>query len=137
MKILIATDGSEGSENAIRFASKLAIESDSSITLLHVIPKIGTTKEDIITLLKEELGSPEEAGKKYLKAASKIVEELGIKPDTKLLDGDPLDEILKEVDNFDLVVIGSHGLGAIDRFLLGSVSSELVHKSKVPVLVVR
>lgn len=137
MKILVATDGSEGSENAIRFTSKLAIESDSSITLLHVIPKIGTTKEDIIALLKEELGSPEEAGKKYLDEGVKIAEDFDIKADTKLLDGDPLEEILKEVDNFDLIVIGSHGLGAIDRFLLGSVSSELVHKSKVPVLVVR
>ncbi len=137
MKILVTTDGSEGSEKATRFASKLAIESNSSITLLHVIPKIGTTKEDIITLLKEEIGSPEEAGKKYLEKSRKIAEELGIKPKTKLLNGDPLEEILKEADNHDLVVTGSHGLGAIDRFLLGSVSSELVHKSKTPVLVVR
>jgi nucleotide-binding universal stress UspA family protein len=137
MKILVATDGSEGSENAARFASKLAIESDSSITLLHVTPKIGTTKEDVITLLKEGIGSPEEAGKKYLDVGVKIAEDFDIKADTKLLGGDPLDEILKEADNFDLVVIGSHGLGAIDRFLLGSVSSELVHKSRTPVLVVR
>lgn len=137
MKILVTTDGSKGSENATRFASKLAIESDSSITLLHVIPKIGTTKEDVITLLKEEIGSPDEAGKKYLENGSKIASEFGIKADTKLLNGAPLEEILKEAENYDLVVTGSHGLGAIDRFLLGSVSSELVHNSKVPVLVVR
>ena len=137
MKILVTTDGSEGSENAIRFAAKLASESNSSITLLHVIPKVKTTKEDIITLLKEEIGSPEEAGKKYLEKGSKITEKRSIKTKTKLMDGNPLEEILKEVENYDLVVTGSHGLGAIDRFLLGSVSSELVHKSKTPVLVVR
>jgi nucleotide-binding universal stress UspA family protein len=137
MKILVTTDGSEGSENAIRFAAKLAAESNSSITLLHVIPKVKTTKEDIITLLKEEIGSPEKAGKKYLKEGSKAADEFGIKADTKLLDGDPLEKILKEADSHDLVVTGSQGLGAIDRFLLGSVSSELVHKSKTPVLVVR
>jgi nucleotide-binding universal stress UspA family protein len=137
MKILVATDGSEGSEKAIRFASKLASESNSSITLLHVIPKIETTKEEIITLLKEEIGSPEEAGEKYLEEGRKIVEEFGIKPDTKLLDGDEVDEILKEAERYDLIVTGAHGRGAVDRFLLGSVSSKLVHKSKVPALVVR
>lgn len=137
MKILVATDGSEGSEKAIRFASKLASESNSSITLLHVIPKIETTKEEIITLLKEEIGSPEKAGKKYLEEGRKIVEEFGIKPDTKLVEGDEVDEILEEGGNYDLIVAGSYGKGKVNEFLLGSVSSKLVHKSVVPVLVVR
>lgn len=137
MKILVATDGSEGSENAIRFASRLAKESHSTVTLLHVIPKIETTKEEIIILLKEEIGSPEEAGTKYLEAGRKIVEESGITAETKLLDGNEVDETLKEAERYDLLVAGSHGKGKIDRFLLGSVSSELVRKSEVPVLVVR
>lgn len=137
MKILIATDGSEGSENAIRFASRLASESHSGVTLLHVIPKIKTTKEDVIILLKEEIGSPVKAGTKYLEAGKKIVEEFGIKAETKLLEGHPVDEILKEAERYDLVVAGSHGKGKIDKFLLGSVSSPLVQKSKKPVLTVR
>lgn len=137
MKILVATDGSEGSEKAVEFASRLASESGSTVTILHVTPKIRTTKEDVITLLKKEIGSPQEAGEKYLIKARKIAEKRGIKTKTKLLAGDPLDEILKEADKHDIVAVGSQGLGAIDRFLLGSVSSELVQKSKTPVLVVR
>lgn len=137
MKILVATDGSEDSEKAIRFASKMASESGSSITLLHVIPKIETTKEEIITLMKEEIGSPEKAGQKYLEKGSLIAEEFGIKPDTKLLEGKEVKEIIKEADNYDLIVAGSRGKGKLDEILLGSISSELVHKSKTPVLVVR
>jgi len=137
MKILIATDGSEGSQKAIRFASKLAKDSASNITLLHIIPKIETTKEDIIILLKEEIGSPEKAGKKYLEEGQKIVEEFGIKAETKLLEGHEVEEILKEAENFDLIVTGSQGKGKVNEFLLGSVSSDLVHKSKIPVLVVK
>lgn len=137
MKILVTTDGSEGSEKAIRFASELASESNSSITLLHVIPKIETTKEDIIILLKEEIGSPERAGTKYLETGKKIVGEFGIKVETKLLEGKEVDEILKESDNYDLIVAGSYGKGRVNEFLLGSVSSKLVHKSKIPVLVVK
>lgn len=137
MKILVATDGSDGSEKAIRFASKLASESNSTVALLHVIPKIETTKEDIIILLKEEIGSPVKAGTKYLEAGRKIVEEFGIKAETKLLEGHPVEEILKEAESYDLIVAGSYGKGKVDRFLLGSVSLELVQKSKVPALVVR
>jgi nucleotide-binding universal stress UspA family protein len=138
MKILVTTDGSEGSEKAIRFASKMASESGSSITLLHVIPKIKTTKEDVIILLKEEIGSSKKAGKKYLEEGSKVAGEFGIKPETKLLEGkEVVDEIIKESDNYDLIVAGSYGKGKVDEFLLGSVSSKLVHKSKVPVLVVK
>lgn len=137
MKILATTDGSKSAENALRFAGKIASESHSSVTLLHVIPKISTTKEDIIILLKEEIGSPKKAGTKYLEQGRKIVEEFGIKAETKLLEGNPTDEILTESEGFDLLVAGSHGKGKVDKFLLGSVSSELVHRSEVPVLVVR
>jgi nucleotide-binding universal stress UspA family protein len=137
MKILVATDGSEGSLKAITFASKLASQSGSSITLMHVIPKIETTKEEIITLIKEEIGSPEKAGKKYLEDGRKLAGESGVNADTKLLDGHEVKEILKEAENFDLVVTGSQGKGKVNEFLLGSVSSKLVHDSKVPVLVVK
>ncbi len=137
MKILVATDGSDGSEKAIRFASKLASESNSTVALLHVIPKVSTTKEDIIILLKEEIGSPVKAGTKYLETGRKIAGEFGIKAETKLLEGHPADEILKEVEGHDLLVASSHGKGKIDRFILGSVSSELVQKSRIPVLVVK
>jgi nucleotide-binding universal stress UspA family protein len=137
MKILVATDGSEGSLKAITFASKLASESGSSITLLHVIPKIETTKEEIIVLIKEEIGTPEKAGKKYLKDGKKLAGESGVNADTKLLEGHEVEEILKEAENFDLIVTGSQGKGKVNELLLGSVSSDLVHKSKISVLVVK
>ncbi|MEE8402028.1 MAG: universal stress protein, partial [Candidatus Hydrothermarchaeaceae archaeon] len=101
MKLLATTDGSKSAENALRFAGKIASESHSRVTLLHVIPKINTTKEDIIILLKEELGSPKKAGTKYLKDGSEIFEEFGIKAETKLIEGSPIDEILKESEGFD------------------------------------
>jgi len=137
MKILVATDGSEGSEKAIRFASGLAKETQSKITLLHAVPKIKTTKEELITLLKEEMGSPEKAGKKYLEKGAKIAQEFGVNAETKLLEGNEADEILKEAEGYDLLVASSYGKGRIDRALLGSVSSMLVQKSSVPVLVVK
>jgi nucleotide-binding universal stress UspA family protein len=137
MRILVAIDGSECSIRAAGFASKLASESNSTLAILHVIPKIETTKEDLIILLKEEIGDPKKAGEKYLDRAKEKAARQGIAPDLILREGNPADEILKEVEGFDLVVVGSHGKGAIDRILLGSISSKLVHRSTVPVMVVK
>ncbi|MDI6655258.1 MAG: universal stress protein [Candidatus Hydrothermarchaeota archaeon] len=139
MKILAATDGSNCSERAVNFASKLASESKSKITIVYAVPKLPPTREELVKLLKKQLGSEKEAGNKYLQKGKKIAEKFGAKTETKLLEGNPVEEILKEAKNgrHDLIVVGSYGKGVINKFLLGSVSSKLLHLSRIPVLVVR
>ncbi|MFQ5815319.1 MAG: universal stress protein [Candidatus Hydrothermarchaeaceae archaeon] len=139
MKILVGTDGSTCSEKAIEFASRLAIMTSSSLTLLHVIPMVPSMEEEIIELIKEELGSPEDIGQQYLERGIEISKKHGVKAEKKLLTGHPAEEILDEAERgkYELIVVGSTGKGMINELLLGSVSSELVHHAKVPVLVVR
>jgi nucleotide-binding universal stress UspA family protein len=57
----------------------------------------------------------------------------------KIIYGDPKSDTIDfmKQNNFDLVVIGSRGLGGIKETFLGSVSNTIVHKSHVPVLVVK
>ncbi|MFT4866023.1 MAG: nucleotide-binding universal stress UspA family protein, partial [Ilumatobacter sp.] len=52
--------------------------------------------------------------------------------------GDPADEILgvAELVNADLIVVGARGLGAIERFIRGSVSTRIAHHSPCDVLIV-
>ncbi|WP_456475517.1 universal stress protein [Candidatus Pyrohabitans sp.] len=138
MRILVCIDGSEGSLKALRFAMRLAKDSGYSISLLHVVPKLPTTKEEVIRLIKEELGSPEEAGRRYLEKARQIAEEEGVPVQEVILkEGNPVEEILKAEEDYDLVLVGSRGMGRVNRLLLGSVSSKLVAASSKPVLVVR
>lgn len=137
MTFLVATDGSPTAERAVAFAAKLASKTCSPLVIIHVTPQLLTTKEDVIFLLKEELGSREKAGKKYLRKALEIAEKAGVKARTKLLDGSPAEEILKEAEKgYEMLVLGSHGRGKIHEFLLGSVTSKIIHLSKIPVLVV-
>jgi nucleotide-binding universal stress UspA family protein len=42
-----------------------------------------------------------------------------------------------EDEDFDLIVMGSRGLGGIKEYILGSVSNQVVHEAKSPVLVVK
>ena len=53
--------------------------------------------------------------------------------------GNPVDEILQEIENggYDLVVMGAHGHGVLADALMGSVSRRVVRRSKTPVLVIR
>ncbi len=139
MRILVGTDGSSYSEKAIEFAAKLANMTSSKLAIVHVVPTVPSTKEEIIELIKEELGSPEDAGKRYLERGAEIAKKHGIKADKKLLEGYPADELLKEAaaGKYDLILVGSTGKGKINELLLGSVSSKLAHHSKTSVLIVK
>jgi nucleotide-binding universal stress UspA family protein len=67
-------------------------------------------------------------------------ERFGIKATGKLVEGiSPTEELLREAqeEDIDLIVIGCHGRSVLMEALLGGVSSQIVHHSKVPVLVVK
>ena len=72
-----------------------------------------------------------------MKLAQSKAEDLKIKP--KLDKGRPSDIIVAEAEDedFDLIVMGSRGLGGIKEYILGSVSNQVVHESKSPVLIVK
>ena len=137
MKILVAIDGSECSVRAVEFAAKLTSISGSAMSVLNVVPHVKTTKEDLIILMKEELGSPEKAGQKYLDHAKEVAQKEGVTPETILKEGNPPDVIIEESAGYDLLVVGSHGKGAFDELLIGSISRKVVHRAKVPVTVVK
>lgn len=137
MKILVAIDGSECSVRAVEFAASLASMTGSTMGILNVIPHVKTTKEDLIILMKEELGTPEKAGKKYLDHARELSEKAGVTPELILKEGNPPDIIIEESAAYDLLVVGSHGKGAFDEILLGSISRKIVHRATIPVTVVK
>ena len=88
-------------------------------------------------------------GKDFKKKAKKILESAktksaknGILFKYKMIGaGDPGYDIIQfahsRKNKFDLIVIGSRGMGSVKEFFLGSVSNYVVHKSKIPVLIVK
>ena len=55
----------------------------------------------------------------------------------KMVDGHPVDEIIKEAKKNDLIVIGCKGRTGLDRLLVGSVAENVIHHSSCPVMVVK
>lgn len=135
-KILVPLDGSSNSFRGLDAAIHMARESDATITGLYVAgivkPK---TNDPIISLEKILLSHAQKIMKKAkLKAAKK-----GISFFDRVTYGDDGKRIVEVADkhNFDLIVIGSRGMGAAKEIFLGSTSNHVLHKSKKPVLIVK
>jgi nucleotide-binding universal stress UspA family protein len=115
--VLVAVDDSEPSDAAVALAAKLARALGSEVTLCNVAD------------------TPDPA----------VVERAAIHaglvppPRTVVVEGEPAEAILAEAAprGADLIVMGSHGRGGLQRLALGSVAEQVVRRSPVPVLVAR
>jgi len=133
--IVLPTDGSEGTENAVTHALELAETFDSKLHVINVVDVRnfydGVNWEEV--LQDVELKGGEIVGEIVQKA-----EDRGIEADQKVIRGIPHQEIndYAEEENADLVVMGSHGRKGLERMLLGSVTEKVLRTSERPVLTV-
>jgi nucleotide-binding universal stress UspA family protein len=145
-KILLPTDGSEYANKAAKQAIWIARQSGAELMVINVIETsslVGLPAEDLIVRIREML---KEEGQKSLEkisdmvATSKIEDECqkDIKLSQDIKEGSPSDVIIKTVEEkgIDLVVMGTSGKHGLDRFLLGSVTENVVRSASCPVLVV-
>lgn len=135
--ILAAVDGSEDSIRALKQAHGLATTFDARLTLVHAYPStadiVGSSDySDMVARRKERGQAVLAAVREELGGSGPEIEEV-------LREGPEADAIVEaaKVLDVDLVVIGSRGLGALKRLLLGSVSHKVTHLAECPVLVVR
>lgn len=139
-RILLATDGSPSSEDATRVAVVLAGSTGWPLTIVTVwhIPVTGFAFEPLVAM-PEVADAVRERAQAALDVAAAVARAEGIEPNLELVEGLPAHDIceLARADGATLVVIGSHGWGAVQRLLFGSVSSAVLHHSPCPVLVVR
>ena len=132
--ILVALDGSADSRTALRHAVSLAQEQNAKLTLLTVVPHQATPVGPGVAPPPETDESHNEIIKKALQ---EIPRNVGVT--TRLEHGEIADTLLRAVkgDDYDLLVMGSHGHSRVHRALLGSVSEKVLHKAAVPVLMLR
>lgn len=135
-KILVALDGSKNSLRGLDMAIFLARSYDTKLTGIHIIPK--KPKKEF-----KNLPYPE---KPLLVHADKIMEyaknraaQNGILFEKKVSFGQPGQMIVAFAKSmsYDVILIGARGQSAIRDIFLGSVSNYVVHKSPVPVLIIK
>lgn len=141
--ILLATDGSDEAKLATEAATELSRDTGSELHVVYVLP----TPEQLIGhhLYPREtretvIAEAERDAETFLKEQARRIEANGGKvAETHFRSGDPDKEILRTAEalGVGVIVIGSRGLGAISRALLGSVSDSVVRHAHCPVFVVR
>ncbi len=138
-KILIATDGSEHTKNAVNYGIDLAKNTGAKLHAIYVVDTAAFASipmdaawESMYELLKQE----GDEATKYV--ADKALEE-SLEVERSTIEGHPAEEIIKYAENnsINLIVMGTLGKSGLDRFLLGSVAEKVVRNSKIPVLVVK
>ena len=141
--ILLATDGSDEGKLATQAASELSRDTGSDVHVVYVLP----TPAHLIGhhLYSDEvreslIGGAERDAETFLKEQAERIGSGGGKvAETHLRSGDPDKEILRTAESLGvgLIVVGSRGLGAVSRALMGSVSDSVVKHAHCPVLVIR
>jgi nucleotide-binding universal stress UspA family protein len=142
-KILVATDFSEPSEAALSYGRELARNFGASLTVLNVVDNILTRAygSDGIVLVDPELQ------REIVDAARRQVDSLLFDEDRQTLGAigvvltstSPSASIVTYArdEAIDLIVMGTHGRGAVAHLLMGSVAERVVRTAPCPVLTVR
>lgn len=135
-KILVPIDGSKNSFRGLDYAIYLARQCGAIITGITVIPYY--PKALLLTPIHYERELTRVA-KEFMAKAKKRSAQNGIAFNEKITNGHAVDKILDfaREKKFDLIVISARGLGAVKGIFLGSTSNGVVHKSKIPVMIVK
>lgn len=157
-QIVVATDFSDTAQAALAQAAKLATETGAKLSLLHVIyaDKINETLLglDAMEYLARSMSAPtaqtpyspslamdrlRETAQEKLDAAVAALDGPHPQIETAIVEGRPSEELLSfaEKRHADLIVLGTHGRGAIGKALLGSVADHVIRQAECPVMVVR
>ena len=142
-KILVPTDFSKFSDEALKQAYDIAKQYKAKIYLLHVIEVVQTCTVDyclddqtIKALDEKSLEFSENMMKKQIK---KVFKSKDVEVISDVKKGTPYEEILKEQQSkkMDLIVIASHGRTGLLSHLIGSVAEKVARGAKCPVMLVR
>ena len=151
--ILVATDLTPNSVFAFQHAVMLARLSNAQLHLLHVLPEVDASIRSYVSTImgpgnldRFEMQHEEQARSLIKSRLEKFArEELAGKPEdlqrvrnVLVKHGHPAALILQLADQLevDVIVMGTHGKGAMEYTFLGSIAKRVVRKSRIPVLLV-
>ena len=135
-RILVPMDGSKTSFKALDNAIEIARACHATILGVHVISFLPT--EFMPAVVPYKIYQKKEAGI-FLEKSKTLAAKKGILFKYAIIYGSPVEQIisLARAKKFDLIVIGARGKGRLAEAFLGSVSNAILHKSTIPVMIVK
>lgn len=136
--IVVGVDGSRGSEAALRFAAEEAALRHSTLRIVSAFHVPAPVYAGGIVPPVDFISSIRETAEEIVANAAEEADELcaGLPVQTHVTEGQAADELVREAEDAELLVVGSRGLGGFRSLLLGSVSQQVAHHAACPVVIV-
>lgn len=136
--ILIAFDGSDNAQDALRYASDMAAKYNDSLIVLHVVASFETPNTKLFFSKAAIEDYQDNLYQEVINSATHILEGAGVAYETKMRVGVPKVEICDEADEQGVrcIVMGSRGYSAFVESVLGSVSQGVLHRANCPVMII-
>lgn len=133
--VLLPTDGSDATAS-IAHAADVADWFDATV---HVLFVASTNRDSVTVVGTDVVDALEREGTEIVEQVATDVRERGVECATEVVQGDPATTIADYAESrgMDLVVMPTHGRTGLSRFLLGSVTENVLRRSDVPVLTLR
>lgn len=140
MKVLVALDLSASTDKVVQKTQEFGTRLSAQIWLLHV----AEPEPDFVGLdmgpqvVRDATAKDLHAEHRQVQAIAQRLREAGVDATALLVQGATVETILDEASKLDadMLILGSHGRGAMQRLLVGSVSEGVLRKSSRPVLVI-
>ncbi len=136
-RILLPTDGSDGMAHVVEHAGELARAHDATVHALYVVDTTSLSTLPMDASLEGVHGLLREEGATAVEKVERRTPD-GVDVEHTVSEGSPASQIVKcaRDADCDVVVMGTHGRGGLNRLLLGSVAEHVVRRSPVPVVTV-
>jgi nucleotide-binding universal stress UspA family protein len=141
-RILVPTDFSKFSQNALTYGVAFAEKFGAELYLLHVVQDLAVFIPEAVLPAPLPVPPIDQFIAAARAALDRVVQGLnltGVAPHSEVVEGAPFPEIVRfaKVKEIDLIVMGTHGHSGLAHVLLGSVAERVVRKAPCPVLTVR
>ncbi|WP_435176800.1 universal stress protein [Halorussus sp. AFM4] len=136
-RILVPTDGSD-QPAVVRHALNVAELADATVHALYVVDEKALDYQPSESGRKETREARREEGQAAVGDIAEAAEERGLEAVTAIEEGSPAETVVDHADEVDaeMIVMGTRGRSGVDRYVLGSVTEQVVRRSEVPVLTV-
>lgn len=136
-RLLVSVEGREDGRHICDWLARHPFRTPVEATVLTAVPVLQMLES--FSMVGFETWSEElvRQAEDNVKACAESLPRSAFTPSSRVMKGEPAPVVAEAAKDFDLVVVGSHGRRGLDRFLLGSVSHAIVHRTPCSILVVR
>lgn len=137
--VLVAVDGSEHSNKAVRYACAIGPPLGAEVVLLHVVPMVVSATPYHDTVSDQPFLSLQKVGEDILERAKRLANQCGCEVIDMISHGDPATRIIDIAAErgVSFIIIGSRGVSGIKRLFTGSISDKVSKSASCPVMIVR